>query len=530
MKKNRTYSYVLLIGFFLLSLTIVGAKPTFADEAPRILFVYDSLNIAGNKENDVDAIQRLLTSYGAVVQTVEEDQYVANMLNERTYDGVITMINWPQKDLNQQFIQDRTAYSGKKLHIGPSVTSDERQLFSGQWRELSHRQFSLEDEAQRYTQVLGYREQTIVLEGSAGKSVGILKTQEIEHQEIPFGVLENGAGFIPFFSKKGAVFLKNAELIGQWLEAERSFAPILTIDELNPMKNMNIASKFQQKLSKTSIPYIVSSTSVNQNNNTAPYSIFTDILRSFESGSGIVFLEVPVVNNVNLNDNHALSQMLEQQISLLIERSVFPVGLSAYGYWNQDEQYQADGLALSKTVILRENPEIETQYYRAKTNKSTVFLTAFFNLPFDYLEGITWKLEGGLSNYQFPMPTTLSFPFPNSEKEIDNIMKNIAKSPLSFHQIGQNNFKFDLQTQTQHIELRNSRRYLNGKLVNSLNNVADTELPETVFEGQFARLFNVTNIVLLVIIGMTLIVLAILFLLGRRNYRSKYIQKKRDEK
>lgn len=185
--------------------------------------------------------------------------------------------------------------------------------------------------------------------------------------------------------------MKSAELMGSWLGVEQSYNPILTIDGLNPMKDMGVASDFQKALSKVSIPYIVSTTSVNRNNTTKPYNVFTDVLRSFESGSGIIFLEMPVVNNVNLNDNHALAQLLEQQISLLIDRSVFPVGFSAHGYWNQDAQYQADGLKISKTIILRENPPIEDQHYRGKTNNSDVFNTAFYNFPFEYLAGISWK-------------------------------------------------------------------------------------------------------------------------------------------
>ncbi|WP_225534073.1 MULTISPECIES: hypothetical protein [unclassified Enterococcus] len=515
--------------FFILCCLFFIPQKALAEEQ-HILLVYDSLNIAENKQNDVDSIQRLLTSFGASVQTVEEDKYISGMMFDQKFDGVITMINWSDKELNEQFIQDRSRFSGKKLHIGSKVAPDEQQLFTGKWRDLSHRQFTLEDERDRYSQILNYREKTTVLEEAAGEKIGRLRAQEIDDQAIPFGVLENGHGFLPFFDKKGAVFLKSAELMGSWLEVEQSYNPILTIDGLNPMKDMGVASDFQKALSKVSIPYIVSTTSVNRNNTTKPYNVFTDVLRSFESGSGIIFLEMPVVNNVNLNDNHALAQLLEQQISLLIDRSVFPVGFSAHGYWNQDAQYQADGLKISKTIILRENPPIEDQHYRGKTNNSDVFNTAFYNLPFEYLAGISWKKDGVTADYSFPMPVTMSFSFPDSKREIKKIIQDISNSPLQFYKVGQHRFQFDVQTQTQHIEFLNSRRYLNGNLVNSLKNIPNTEVTETVFRGQFARFFNVTNIVLIVFVLSTLAILSILFIFGRRNYRSKYIQKKRGSK
>jgi hypothetical protein len=522
---RRSYRLALIISCLFMTGCFLFKTVEAAEKEQRILLVYDSLNIAENKQNDLDALQRLLTSYGVTVQTIEEDDYLSGMLFEQEFTGVITMINWSDKGLNQEFVKDRSSFTGKKLHIGSNVALDEQQLFSGKWQELSHRQFTLEDEKENYSQILSYKDQTTVLKDTAGKSMGQLRTQEIDHQVVPFAVLENGHGFLPFFDRKGAVFLKSAELIGAWLGIEQSYSPVLTIADLNPMKDMGVASTFQQALSKVNTPYIVSTTSVNQNNTTKPYNVFTDVLRSFESGAGVIFLEMPVVNNVNLNDDHALSQLLEQQISLLVDRNVFPVGFSTYGYWNQDAQYQADGLKISNTIILRENPSIEDQYYRAKTNNSERFGTAFYDFPYDYLAGITWNVNGSKATYQFPMPVTLSFSFPDTEKEINTIINNISKSPLNFYVVGQKKIQFDIQTQTQHIQLLNRRRYLNGKLVNSFNNVPNTTVSGAVFKGQFARFFNVTNVVLIVFVITTILILGVLFGFGRRNYRSKYIQK-----
>ena len=63
---------------------------------------------------------------------------------------------------------------------------------------------------------------------------------------------------------------------------------------------------------------------------------------------------------------------MEQQISLLVDRHVYPVGISAPGYWNQDLQYQEDGLAISDTVILRENPPIERVFIGTKRENQSL--------------------------------------------------------------------------------------------------------------------------------------------------------------
>ena len=100
----------------------------------------------------------------------------------------------------------------------------------------------------------------------------------------------------------------------------------------------------QEELVKTTYPYILSSTSVSQNNTILPYKLFYECVTCV-CFDGVIFLETPVVNNVDLNDQRALKQLMEQQISLLVDRHVYPVGISAPGYWNQDLQYQEDGLA-----------------------------------------------------------------------------------------------------------------------------------------------------------------------------------------
>lgn len=151
----------------------------------------------------------------------------------------------------------------------------------------------------------------------------------------------------------------------------KNVTAVLTISDFNPLRDMSVATYLQEELVKTTYPYILSSTSVSQNNTILPYKLFTNALRAFAS-TGVIFLETPVVNNVDLNDQRALKQLMEQQISLLVDRHVYPVGISAPGYWNQDLQYQEDGLAISDTVILRENPPIERVFIGTKRENQSL--------------------------------------------------------------------------------------------------------------------------------------------------------------
>ncbi len=63
---------------------------------------------------------------------------------------------------------------------------------------------------------------------------------------------------------------------------------------------MSVATYLQEELVKTTYPYILSSTRrFTKTIRFLPYKLFTNALRAFAS-TGVIFLETPVVNNVDL--------------------------------------------------------------------------------------------------------------------------------------------------------------------------------------------------------------------------------------
>ena len=124
----------------------------------------------------MDALQRVLTSFGVEVQSVAVSDYVPGELLNDGYDSLISMVNWPEQAgvIASDFLADRVHFKGKQLHIGRNMRDDEKQYFSGTWKELSHRQYRLEDE-NRFSQVLPFQDQSVVLENTQGQTVGRLK-------------------------------------------------------------------------------------------------------------------------------------------------------------------------------------------------------------------------------------------------------------------------------------------------------------------------------------------------------------------
>lgn len=158
---------------------------------------------------------------------------------------------------------------------------------------------------------------------------------------------------------------------------------------------------------------------------------------------------------------------------MLIERNIYPVGLTIPSYWNQDEYYQNSALSIANTIILTGSSTDEI-IYQKKSNHSLTFQTAFFSLPYSDLAGIEWKKNGKQSDYKFPMSTVLSFPFPDTKKQINQVIHQIKVAPIIFTRLSNN--RLELQTLTQHIEFKNNRLYLNDKLVNQLDDIEEIKV------------------------------------------------------
>lgn len=99
--KKRT-----IILIFSLFFVLVFSQKAFAAEEKKLLLVYDSLNIAGEKQADIDSLQRLLTSMGAEVVTTTDNTYVAGELNDNQFYGVISFVNWDEKGLQSNVFED----------------------------------------------------------------------------------------------------------------------------------------------------------------------------------------------------------------------------------------------------------------------------------------------------------------------------------------------------------------------------------------------------------------------------------------
>lgn len=495
--------------------------PTKAQaDSQDVLLVYDSLNIGEEKAENVDGLQRLLTSLGMAVTSYSMDDYQEGILTDRNFSAVITFINWPEKGLtNNHFMEDRKNFSGKKLHIGENIAEDESVLFEGSFQQLSHRQYTLTEKDGFFQEFLPYQDQSLLLQTDSGTKIGHLTTQEVEPQTYPFGVIQGNNAFLPVFNLDGGIFLEGADTIKTWLGKSESYQPLLIFDSFTPFNNLTVAKEFTEKINYSDVEYILSTTSTTENISNRAFKRFTNFLGSVQENNHI-FLSVPAVNQVDTGDSRILKETLPQEISVLVSQNIYPVGMSAPGYFNYDSQYQADALSLAETLLLEPNPTDEPSY-RQQTHQGTTFDTGIFSWRASNLDNVEWLKAS--SDYQFPLPLGVSYSFPENQTQLKKTMEKLKQLNVSFQ--SDDHYRYQIQTQTQMLTYKNGRIYLNDNPVNRLAQVADTQSATTTTMGLFSNTFDLVNNILIGMIAVTGLILTILFIRGRRNYRAKYLRK-----
>ncbi len=111
---------------------------------------------------------------------------------------------------------------------------------------------------------------------------------------------------------------------------------------------------------------------------------------------------------------------------------------------------------------------------------------------------------------------------------MDHLIQEVKEAPIVFS-VSEADQHFTVQTQTQKIEFRNNRFFLNNQIVNGLADTGASTVEKQRFTGLFSFFFSITNNILVGVVTLTLIILIILFMIGRKNYRSKYINKEEDK-
>lgn len=517
-----------LLTALLLSFCILLAAPSAAVRAagptpPAVLLVYDSLAIGTSREGNVEALKRLLASFGAQVTAISFDAYRPGMLAR--YDKVAAIRNAPDLDLtNEAYKQDFASFTGGYLHIGaqaPTAMQETLRLRTGTAVRESVT-LTIGGIAQS---AIPFRDTPFIAE-SAGTTYGSYAS-EIGELSAPYGVRSGRFAYVPYFEQGNLSELAMTYILKDWFHGtDGALTPNGTdgntyalFTGVSPFSDMDRLERLADRLYASGIPFIVSAAPVFSNAGYPAMQRYLETLRHVQSQNGSVLVNAPAAAATISQDISVLHGQLEGFLDLLAASGVVPLGMTADLYWTYDLHYANDGMGFFDSVILFPD---EQPLYRSRADSSRAFAFAPYSLTWSELrqfapEGNRWQ--------PFPIDTALTFELPEDETQLEETVNALADSWITFA-----DFKTAphvVRTAANLAETNGGRLWLNDlevDLSGAREQIgADFAYAPQAGHRSFEALFTVQNNIFIVLILSSLVLFAFFIVLGYRLYKRKYL-------
>ena len=509
-----TIGFIFIIGSWLIPVDAHAAT------APTcVMLVYDSQNVVDGGQTKIAAVQRILTGLHVKVKTVSAADYHSGELQH--YQGVITIINWPQTQLNNaDFIKDRDQFEGVQLHIGPNLSATEAQRLQAHRVNIYQQQLFLQSNDQQVRQVLPFTSTMTMLTNlpTTAISIGHLREQSLLQHQYSYGTVVGNYGYLPYLSTSGYSLMLATQTIATLFGISGHYQPLLTITKVTPYSNLNLLNKLSETLYRQGIPFAVSTTTVGTNSKFKAYQRFAKVLRLVEKRGGIIFLKTPVVGGATANSGPDLSKLMDSYMVQFAQNQVYPVGISTSAYWNQDRVYRTNALVKTNQVLLLPNPKSAT--YAHQDNQSMVFKQAFYGVSASSFE--TMKSDEQLSKLapNFAIPTALTVTMPNSQTSLQDLIKRVKRMNYQWFDPTQQMVTSMLKSGTATVSYRRGTYLLNGAATQVTDNVPTTQTLAAVKpeENWMNRFFKTQSIILLVFLSITVGIFILFIVIGWRVY------------
>lgn len=523
MHNSKHLGRLLILSITMLSLFMFPVV-AHAEQATsnRVLLVYDSQNKAHQQETKIAAIQRILTSLQINVKTETAVEYRAGQLSH--YQGVITLINWQQMKLtNTSFLRDRQNFTGPQLHVGPNLTREEATGLQATPQKIYQQQLLLTDETDKLQQLLPFQQSLTVLTNLPANAqvIGHLKAQSSVLRQYPYGTIVGNHGYLPEFDTGGYSLMLATRTIANLFTNQKensTYQPLLTITKVTPYSNMQLIDQLSQWLYSKGLPFAISTTTVEGKSNFHAFQRFTKMLRQVENRGGVIFLKAPVVGGVMSSSGPELNSLMDSYIIQLAQNQVFPVGISASAYWNQDQVYRENALKKADQALLL--PNSATVKYAHQDNQSMTFKNSFYGVSAASFNTADSGQPLSLAAPSFAIPTALTFTMPNSQTSLTDLKRRIEQ--MNYHWLDPVTQMIPtmVNSGTATISYRAGTYFLNGRAQEIKEQHQQARALKAVKPRELwaNRFFKAQGTVLLFFFVIAFIIFGLLIFVGRRIY------------
>ncbi|WP_010623017.1 hypothetical protein ABTQ33_10060 [Paucilactobacillus suebicus] len=516
MHKIKLYVVLLTALLVLILVNLNANAQATTNSGNKIMLVYDSKNTADHDEKKIDTLQRILTSMNFRVRTLKESNYHGGMLNS-SYTAVITMVNWDEAGFtNHQFESDRDNFTGYKIHIGAGLTNNEATQMNVTTARVHQQQFILDDGDNQ--QILPFSESITVIKKapSGAQPIGELKTQQQNQKNYSFSTIVGKNAYIPEIANNGLELMVAESTLSQLFGDNSQYKPLLTFTNVSPYVNLKLLVKTSKYCSDHNIPFAISTVTVDKNTELQAYKRFTTALRKVENYGGVIFVQAPTIGGATKDDGPELSQMFTKYFVSFANNQVFPVGISAQNFWNQDTVLRNNSLAKADHWLLLPNTDVT---YLKQDNNSRTAVQSLFALPASSINSMK-----NTSKIKFNVPTALTISIPESNSQLQTDKKEIDSLQTDWLSPKNERWQTRIHSGSTTVEYRSGKYYLNKEYEKIKNKTSTFHVKDN---GQtsntiFKRFFKIQGLILAVFFILVSLILTVFILIGRRIYRNMF--------
>lgn len=504
---------LLLLSCLLLTLYYPRAISAGQTEKTSVLLMYDSLAIGTPKEGNIEAIQRILASFGAQVTLTSYDRYEEGTLLK--FDKVITIRNADDvTQIPEFFNQDMNEYDGEYMHIGNGLPANIR-------KEMNIEDQLLDQDTIRL--VIGQFSQNSIKANSisyitkfVGTSYGQI-TSEKRKTNSPYGVLYGKFAYIPYMVKGNLSEQAIAYVLKDWLSVKTPSHNYVLYNEIYPFSDLDLLNEMADRMYEAGIPFIVSVQPVLNNLDFPAMQRYLEALKHVQSRNGSLIVNAPVVNSTISQDITVLKSQMSSFLNALAGYGIVPMGVGTELYWAYDQHYTGNGLSFFDSGIFFPNNRL---MYRAQTATSSVFTSSMYTMKAEEISkyNISTKMLDPL-----PMNTAFVYPFPVDRKALEATMDTLLSSWTTFADF--KNEPHTVRTETNEMTSRSGHLQINGQAIFLNNNIVEIDSDHAYVQEvkkSFTTLFSVQNNIFIVLILTTLLIFIVFLIIGYRLYKRKF--------
>ncbi|WP_127588384.1 hypothetical protein [Paenibacillus koleovorans] len=516
---NRLRAVVKLLMVLILLAGILPSPNVRAAEAlpsaPKVLLVYDSLAKGTALEGNIETMQRVLASFGAMVRLLPVEQYKTGTMQGYAY--VIGVRNSSDPTMAPpEYERELQQFSGGYLHIGLSPPSFVQAKLGLQLASA---------ESQTWTLALGQLTQNairvgklpIIVQHSGTASGGQWTSTANPNWISPYAVRSDRLAYASYMAGGNLSETAIAQVVREWMGVTSESRTYLLFKEVYPFSDLRLLERLADQCYSAGIPFIVSVRPVFHNLDYPAMVRYLETLKYVQFRNGSILVNAPVVASTISQDTQSLKPLMNAFLNRLAEYGIAPLGMGAELYWAYDQVYAKDGMGFFDSVVLFPNRQL---MHRAQLDTSQPFASALYSLPLSQLEEYD---RTGKVMQPFPTDTALTLDMYESETELLTSLQKLVRSWITFAEYKE--MPHAVRTELNTIVSDKGALVLNGVTVgldDKLMEVSDEYAYVQEREAAFARLFNFQNTVFIAIILFTLAVFGVFFLIGYRLYKRKY--------